>query len=219
MPLSRDRLLYEDEYFLAVQKLSGELVVKGKGAIGKLPLLNFLRKEYPGLRALHRLDFETSGVVVFARTKEAYIRVVGTRFSSWRKVYRTLVIGRMNRRTGRVRKSLPARGGRGVVAEAVTEYVVLERFAQSSYVEVEIQTGRRHQIRRHFASIGHPLVLDSLYGSRKFNRVFQREFGFRRFFLHAVRVEFVHPITGGKINIEAPLPRTFRQLLEVLRSL
>src|SRR3989338_10334133 len=69
--MSADRILYQDEHFLAVHKLSGELVVRGKGPVGKLPLLDFLKKDFPGLRPVNRLDFETSGVVLFARSKKA----------------------------------------------------------------------------------------------------------------------------------------------------
>lgn len=218
MSISRDRILYEDAHLLAVNKLGGELVVKGKGEVGKLPLLDFLKKDYPGLRTLHRLDFETSGVVVFARTKEAYEQVMAAHFAGWKKIYRTLVVGRMDREKGEVRKPLPARSGKGTV-EAVTRYTVLDRFANSSDVEATIETGRHHQIRRHFASIGYPLVLDHVYGNEKFNRVFTQEFGYRKFFLHAARIELPHPITGKGIVIEAPLPKTFEKMIKTLRSL
>ncbi|OGJ71254.1 hypothetical protein A2454_02195 [Candidatus Peribacteria bacterium RIFOXYC2_FULL_55_14] len=218
MPISRDRILYQDDHLLAVNKLSGELVVKGKGEVGKLPLLDFLKKDYPGLRTLHRLDFETSGVVVFARTKQVYGKVMESGFSGWKKVYCTLVVGRMERERGEVRAPLPARSGKGTV-EAVTRYTVLDRFANSSFVEAEIETGRHHQIRRHFASIGHPLALDHVYGNEKFNRVFTQEFRYRKFFLHAARVELLHPITGERIVIEAPLPKTFEKMIKTLKSL
>ncbi|PIR50268.1 hypothetical protein COU79_00385 [Candidatus Peregrinibacteria bacterium CG10_big_fil_rev_8_21_14_0_10_54_7] len=218
MAISRERILYEDEHLLAVDKLGGELVVKGKGEVGKLPLLDFLKKDYPGLRTLHRLDFETSGIVVFARTKAAYEKVMDSGFSGWKKVYRTLVVGRVEREKGEIRKPLPARSGKGTV-EAVTLYSVLDRFANSSDVEATIETGRHHQIRRHFASIGYPLVLDHVYGNEKFNRVFTQEFGYRKFFLHAARVELLHPITGKSIVIEAPLPKTFEKIIKTLQSL
>lgn len=217
MSIAKERILFEDAHLLAVHKLSGELVVKGKGPVGKLPLLDFLKKEYPGLRPLHRLDFETSGVVVFARTKQCYEAVVPGDFAGWKKVYRTLVMGRMHRMDGEIRAPLPART-RGTVP-ALTRYAVLERFANSSYVEAEIETGRHHQIRRHFAGIGHPLALDEVYGQRAFNRLFTREFGYRKFFLHALRITFPHPVTGGRVSVETPLPRAFEEVLSRLRSL
>src|SRR3989338_6378438 len=104
MPISPDRILYSDDHLLAVNKLSGELVVRGKGKVGKLPLYDFLKKDYPGLRALHRIDFETSGVVVFARTKAAYNAVMNTKFDRWLKTYRTFVVGQLPSTKDSIRK-------------------------------------------------------------------------------------------------------------------
>ena len=214
MPISPDRILYEDEHLLAVNKLAGELVVRGKGALGKLPLLDLLRKQYPGLRAVHRLDFDTSGVVLFARTRQAAQRIKDSNFHGWQKVYRTLVAGRIRSESGTISAPLPARTG-GTVP-ALTRYRVLRRFANSTYVEAVIETGRRHQIRRHFAGIGHPLLLDRMYGDGRFDRVFTREFGYRRYFLHAFSVDFPHPVTGEKLRIEAAMPRVFAAVLHKL---
>lgn len=218
MPVDDRRILYEDEDLLAVLKLAGELVVKGAGRIDKLPLLDFLKKDHPGLRALHRLDFETSGVVLFAKTKRAYDACMDTKFEGWKKTYRTLVMGRIDRDTGVLRAPLPARTGKGMV-EAETRFRVLDRFANSSYVEAEIETGRHHQIRKHFAAIKHPLVLDQIYGHAKFNQLFTKEFRYHRFFLHAAKIELPHPITGKNIVVEAPMPKPFEIVLKKLRSL
>ncbi|MDD4287603.1 MAG: RluA family pseudouridine synthase [Candidatus Peribacteraceae bacterium] len=217
MSLSSFRLLFKDDSLLAVNKLSGELVVAGAGTSEKLSLLDFLRKEYPGLKPLHRLDFETSGVVVFARTKQVAEAVVTSKFNGWKKTYLTLVSGRMPRQEGVIRTPLPARG-KGVIP-ALTTYRVLGVFANSCLVEADIETGRHHQIRRHFASIGHPLLLDEEYGNKGINRVFTREFHLRRFFLHAAKLSFPHPVTGKTLTIEAPLPRVFEGVLKQLRKL
>jgi RluA family pseudouridine synthase len=221
MPIDRRRLLFEDPHFLAVQKLSGELVVKGAGRVDKLPLLDFLRKEYPGLRPLQRLDFETSGVVLFARTKEAFERAVPTHQREedvpWTKTYRALVAGRVKSDQGEISTPLPARSGKGTVP-ALTRYRVLERFVNSTYVEAKIETGRHHQIRRHFAKIGHPLCADLVYGDRKFNRIFIQELHYKKFFLHAFSLEFIHPLTKEKIRIEAPMPTSFEAVLKKLRE-
>lgn len=217
MPIAPERILYEDDSLLAVNKLSGELVVRGKGRVDKLPLLDFLKKDRSGLKALHRLDFETSGVVLFAKTKEVEEQILSSKFRGWRKTYRTLVMGRILRENGVIRIPLPARG-KGTV-EATTRYHVLERFAHSSYVEAEIETGRYHQIRRHFAEMRHPLVLDTVYGHKKFNSLFTQEFRLREFFLHAFSLCLPHPVTGKELCIEAPLPRPFQQVLKRLRSL
>jgi RluA family pseudouridine synthase len=223
MAINPDRILFRDDHYLSVNKLSGELVVKGSGRVDKLPLLDFLRKEEPGLRPLNRLDFETSGVVLFARTKEAFEAALGTQKHQeddvpWKKLYRTLVVGRVKKDKGEVAIPLPARSGKGKIP-ALTRFSVLERYANSSYVEAEIETGRHHQIRRHFAEIGHPLALDHLYGNKKFNRTFIQEFHYHHFFLHALRLSFTHPITGEAVVIEAPLPKAFEVLLKKLREL
>ena len=217
MSISPDRILYEDDHLLAINKLSGELVVRGKGKMGKKPLFDFLKPDYPGLRVVHRLDFETSGVVVFAKTKEAEAAILNKKFDQWEKKYVALVMGRIMRKQGAVRKKLPARG-RGFV-EAETLYTVLDVFGNSTYVECQITTGRHHQIRRHFAAINHPLVLDQEYGHGKFNQLFRQELGFSKFFLHAKSLQFLHPITGEAISIEAPLPKPFTACLKLLRSL
>ena len=217
MPIVPERILYEDDSLLAVNKLSGELVVRGKGRVDKLPLLDYLKKDRPGLKALHRLDFETSGVVLFAKTKEVEEKILSSKFRGWHKTYRALVMGRILRGNGVIRIPLPARG-KGTL-EAATRYRVLERFANSSYIEAEIETGRYHQIRRHFAEMRHPLVLDHLYGHAKFNSLFTQEFHLHGFFLHAFSLCLPHPVTGKELRIGAPMPRPFEQVLRRLRSL
>lgn len=221
MSIDARRVLYCDEHVLAVNKLSGELTVRGKGALGKLPLLDFLRRQYPGLRAVHRLDFETSGVVVFARTRNTLQNILNKKFVQWEKVYVTLVAGRLQRE-GVIRFALPARSVK-VPEErrqvpAVTRYRVREQFRDAAFIEVRMEEGgRRHQIRQHLARVGHPLVLDAVYGDRVLNHQFTRVYGYHRFFLHAVRLSFPHPVTGKILTIEAPLPQAFVECLERLR--
>lgn len=217
MSIDARRILYSDEHILAVNKLSGELTVRGKGAVGKLPLLDFLRKQYPGIRAVHRLDFETSGVVVFARTRSVLENILNKKFAQWEKVYVTVVTGRPQRE-GVIRFSLPARSGDEQVP-AVTRYHVREQFRDAAFLEVRMEEGgRRHQIRQHLARIGHPLVCDAVYGNRVINQQFTRDYGYHRFFLHAARLSFPHPMTEKVLTIEAPLPRSFEECLERLRA-
>lgn len=216
MSIARDRILYEDEHLLAVNKLSGELVVKGSGRTDKLPLLDFLMKEYPGLRALHRLDFETSGIVLFAKTKESYNKILEEHFAGWKKIYRALLLEKLEQKQGEITKPLSSRTS-GKPVPASTRYTMLHLYAHATYVEAEIESGRHHQIRKHFASIGHPLLLDELYGDERFNRMFAKEFRLHRFFLHAVRIEFPHPITEKKVVITAQMPKPFIEALKRLR--
>ncbi|HCI04330.1 MAG: hypothetical protein CL969_06460 [Euryarchaeota archaeon] len=208
MSLYSKRILYEDDYLLAVSKLSCELVVKGRGKVQKLPLFDYVKKDYPGLKVLHRLDFETSGVVVFAKSKDSIDKLEA------KKIYRAVVVGRLKNIRGVISKKLPARGSGEV--EAVTQYKVLRKFREVSYVEAQIETGRRHQIRKHFASIGHPLVLDQVYGNEKQYSKFSRRFRLKKFFLHAQRIEMEHPVTGKRIVIEAPMPKAFNDFLNNL---
>ena len=217
MPISRDRILYSDDALLAVNKLSGELVVKGSGKVQKLPLLDFLKKEYSGIHPLNRLDFETSGIVLFARTKKVLADALESKFTGWTKIYRTIVAGRIDRDKSQITIPLPARNKSEGNIPALTRYTVLERFANASYIEAEIETGRHHQIRKHFAMIKYPLVLDDEYGDEKYNRSFTKLTGFRRFFLHAWKVVLPHPMTGKEITIEAALPRPFEEVLKKLR--
>ena len=214
MPIDPTRILYQDDALLAVHKRSGELVVKGAGKLQKLPLLDYLKKEYPGLQTLHRLDFDTSGVVVFARSKPV-ATALKTSLQQWQKTYCTLVAGRVQQETGTITFPLPARNRREKVP-AISHYRVLKKFANTTYLEVTITTGRHHQIRRHLQMISHPLVLDSMYGDQRFNRDFTKAYRFRKFFLHAQSVVLPHPVTSEDLTIEAALPSVFKKILTML---
>jgi len=218
--ISADRILYQDEHFLAVHKLSGELVVRGKGPVGKLPLLDFLKKDFPGLRPVNRLDFETSGVVLFARTKAALAAMMpggSEEDLHVRKTYCALVSGAPPLSQGTIRTPLPARASKELIP-AETKYRVLERFDTVTFVEAEFTSGRHHQIRKHFQSVRCPLILDPLYGNAKANVAFTKAYKYRKFFLHASRLSFLHPFTKQEVKIEAPLPRIFQEVLKKLEK-
>lgn len=217
MPVSSDRVLYDDDHLMAVTKLGGELVVRGKGPVGRLPLLDFLKKDHPGLRPVHRLDFETSGVVVFAKSANVLDKILAHDFRGWKKRYVAVVIGQPRDKKGEIDIPLAPRSGEGKVASK-TGYRVLEEIGPMSLVEADIERGQFHQIRRHFAMIGHPLVLDDEHGDIKFNKKFAKRFKLHRFLLHASSVTFPHPVTGEWLKIESPLPHTFEKLLKDMRE-
>lgn len=217
MPIDPRRILFQDDQFLAVQKLAAELVVAGKGKMEKLPLFDFLRKEFPGIHPVNRLDFETSGIVIFARTKATLKAVMDSKFKGWKKCYKTILAGTPKHAKGEIKLPLPSRQT-GEKIPALTKYRLIERFELCSFIEAEIEAGKHHQIRQHFAMLGHPLAMDRVYGDKKFNNMFGQKYKYQRFFLHASSVEFPHPVTTQIVKIECPLPMAFEKVLEKLRS-
>ncbi len=217
MPIAPDRILFEDPWLLAVSKLGGELVVRGKGRLDKLPLFDFLKKQFPSLHVIHRLDFETSGVVVFAKSRAVLQKILETTFAGWKKEYVAIVLGTPKKPAAEIDFRLPARSGDGKV-EARTTYHVRETIGPVSVVDLSFERGQRHQIRRHMSMIGHPLILDDVYGIEKANREFSKYLKMHRFFLHASHIEFPHPMTGEKISIDSPLPKSFAGVLKKMKD-
>jgi 23S rRNA pseudouridine1911/1915/1917 synthase len=166
----------------------------------------------PGI--VHRLDRYTSGVILVARNDAAH-QALAKQFSTRtiEKIYLALVHGRLPKDTDRItspiardpihRTRMTTRIATG--RTALTSYTVLQRFEKLTYVEVKIGTGRTHQIRVHFSSLGHPVVGDKLYGAPP------SELG--RYFLHAHRVTFNSPANDRRITIEAPLPKDLEEYL------
>lgn len=209
-------VLYEDDAVLAINKPAGMIVHAGAGNHDGT-LVNRLVHRFQALSQVggdlrpgivHRLDKETSGVILIARTDPAH-RSLAEQFSgrTVSKTYLALVRGKVRDETGRVTKPIardPVRRTRmttGVATgrTALTDYRVLKRFEKFTYLEVQIGTGRTHQIRVHLQSLGHPVAGDLVYGSAK-------QPDAPRMFLHAWRIEFESPATGERVQVEAPLP-------------
>jgi 23S rRNA pseudouridine1911/1915/1917 synthase len=217
-------VLYEDDAVLAINKPAGLVVHAGAGN-HEGTLVNRLVHHFQSLSKVggdlrpgivHRLDKDTSGVLLVARTDAAH-RTLAAQFSgrTVEKTYLALVHGSVRDETGRVTKPIardPNRRTRmtcGLVdsgREALTTYRVLRRFERFTYLEVRIGTGRTHQIRVHLASLGHPVAGDHLYGAPKQSTV-------PRIFLHAWRIAFTSPATGEGVSVEAPLPSDLSQFL------
>lgn len=209
------RIVFEDEHLLVVMKLGNELTVAAGGG-GKLPLFDFLKKVVPSLKVVHRLDYGTSGVIAFAKTAEA-VRKLRESQERWVKRYRCLVAGQVIESEGVIRRPLSARTHEGKV-DAFSRYRTLGSWPLASEMEVTIETGRKHQVRQHMAMIGHPLLLDPLYGSAEKDKLFRRKFHYDRFFLHAECLELPHPATGKTLVLRAPLPASFEKVLKELRE-
>lgn len=209
-------VLYEDDAVLAIHKPAGVVVHAGAGN-HEGTLVNRLVHRFQSLSQLggdlrpgivHRLDKDTSGVLLVARTDAAH-RALAAQFAgrTVEKTYRTLVRGGVKDETGRVTKPItrdPVRRTRmtcsvGSGRPAITDYRVLQRFDKLTFLEVRIGTGRTHQIRVHLASLGHPVVGDRVYGAAK-------QPDAPRLFLHAWRIGFDSPGSGKRVQVEAPLP-------------
>lgn len=206
-------VLYEDAALIAVNKPTGLAVHTGAG-LYEGTLVNRLVHRFGALSQLggemrpgivHRLDKETSGVLLVARTDASH-RALAAQFAgrTVEKTYLALVHGKVLADSGRITKPIardPVRRTRmtarlGSGREALTDFRVRRRFEKFTYLEVRIGTGRTHQIRVHLASIGHPVAGDRVYGAPPAERLF----------LHAWKIAFISPATGEKVTVEAPLP-------------
>jgi len=213
-------ILYDDAAVIAVNKPAGLTVHAGAGAHSGT-LVNRLVHHFGSLSQVggemrpgivHRIDKGTSGVLLVARTDAAH-RALAEQFAtrSVEKTYLALVEGELARDSGQITKPItrdPVRRMRMTARlehgrAALTEYRVLQRFRGFTYLEIRIGTGRTHQIRAHFASLGHPVAGDRLYGAR----------ANRRIFLHAWRIAFNTPATGERVVVEAPLAGELEQWL------
>lgn len=227
--LTEEAVLLRDGFLLAVNKPAGvetqPTPARYKGTLYEAAL-RFLQdpfrpREKPSLGMAQRLDRDTSGVMVFSTHPRAHKGLTALFAGrAARKTYLALLSGVPTERAGEIRSLLGrqratnrvrsvARGGR----EAITRYRVLESFAGSCLVEVEILTGRSHQIRAHLSEQGHPLLGDCRYGGP----ALFGEAAIARQMLHAWRLSFSHPVTGAPVDLEAPLPADMAGLLERLR--
>lgn len=220
-------VVYEDDTLLVINKPAGLVVHPGSGNWSGT-LMNALLHHVPGIEAVpragivHRLDKDTSGLMVVAKTLEAQTDLVRQlQARTVRRVYLALAAGAMKHEgtvnepigrhpSQRIKMAIVPenRGGK----PAVTNIRILEAFTYTTFVECSLETGRTHQIRVHMAAIHHPLVGDQVYG--KHNPKLPE---FHRQALHATRLGLVHPLTGLKMQWEVPLPEDMRDLLDHVR--
>jgi 23S rRNA pseudouridine955/2504/2580 synthase len=222
----RDALVYEDERILAFNKPAGLAVHGGSGlSFGLIEALRALRPDEP-LELAHRLDRDTSGCLLIARTRAALREIHALlREGQVAKHYTALVAGRWQ--LGRKKIDAPVltharRGGERVVRvhaagkQAVSVFSPREHHRDlATLMDVEIHTGRTHQIRVHAAFAGHPVAGDEKYGQREFNAR-MRDFGLRRMFLHSSSIAFRWGGSGARVEIEVPLPEDLSRVLACL---
>jgi len=221
-------ILYEDEYLLMVNKPKGMVVHPSAGHYsgtlvnavmyhcrGQLSGINGVMR--PGI--VHRIDRDTTGVLVVCKNDQAHNHVAAQlKEHSITRKYRAIVTGVINEDEGVIDAPIgrhPTQRKKMAINEkngkrAVTHYRVLERFANHTYIECQLETGRTHQIRVHMASIKHPLLGDTVYGSEK------NPWHLEGQTLHAQVLGLIHPATGKYIEVSAPLPEYFQNLLKKL---
>jgi 23S rRNA pseudouridine955/2504/2580 synthase len=232
VPAREFEVLFEDEHLLAIDKPAGVAVHGGSGvSFGVIEQLRRARPQAKFLELVHRLDKETSGVLLLAGKRSALTALQDQfRERGTHKVYAALVNGAWpaNKKVIDValHKGLDARGERHVRAasadngdarRSITLVKVARAFAQHTLLDVTLKTGRTHQIRVHLAHEGHPIAGDPKYGDFALNRALARgEHRFARMFLHARQLAFDHPASGERITIEAALPPACTELLEQL---
>ena len=232
-------IVYEDDALLVINKPSGMVVHPAPGnPDGTLvnALLHHCKGQLSGINGelrpgiVHRIDKDTSGLLVVAKTDLAHRRLAeqleGHHIT---REYRAIVCGGLRSDSGTVdapigrhpvdrKKMAVLTDGNHSARDAVTHYTVLERFGGFTYLQLALETGRTHQIRVHMSYIGHPLMGDAQYGGCR--TPFEREHArlLHGQVLHARRLSFVHPMSGEPVSFECPMPDDFERLLSILRS-
>jgi 23S rRNA pseudouridine955/2504/2580 synthase len=210
-------ILFENANIAIIDKPAGISVHEGRGVLKRHSVLGILEARYrsQGItpRLVHRLDRDTSGVLVVAKN-ETIAKQLEEYFQNRKveKEYLCLVAGRLQQDEGVIDFPLPGRQERAVNAR--TRFRVLRRFSETTLVRVNISTGRMHQIRLHFANYGHPVVMDDQHGDFAFNKRFRKQWGLQRQFLHASTVTLEHD--GRKRTWKASLPADLAKMLELL---
>jgi len=222
-------IIASDDHIVVLNKPAGMVVHPGAGNF-QGTLVNALLFHYPEVQNLgaadrpglvHRLDKDTSGVMVVARTRNAYIELQRQfRKREVQKTYWGLVWGKLSEKEGRITWAIGRHHKHGQKIsvktnkprEAETRYKVLREFERFSLLEIKPVTGRTHQIRVHFSAAGHPVVGDPLYGHS------QRKVKQPRLFLHAHRLAFLHPATGKWVEYASPLPEDLQNYLEEIKG-
>lgn len=230
------KIFYFDDYLIVVDKPSNMVVYPSAGH-SKGTLLNAVFYQSKKLSSIggpvrngivHRLDKDTSGVMVIALDDRAYYGLIEQfKKRAIKRKYTAIVYGSLKNESGQIaleigrsstdRKKMSTKTRKG--KEAITSWKVIRRFKSATLIEAILGTGRTHQIRVHFSSIGHPVLGDRVYGKKIFMEIDRRKISFPRQMLHADTLGFYHPITGNYIEFSSPLPDDFRECLEKLAEI
>lgn len=231
-------VIFEDDDIIIINKPAGLLSIPERYDKYANSIFRILKRKFDTIFTVHRLDRDTSGVIVFAKNAESHSNL-NTQFEKRevKKIYHCVIAGSFNNENLLVDIPLmpdPTRKGAMVPSargkESFTEIKLLEKFTRASLVEVNLITGRHHQIRAHCAAIGYPLLVDELYGNSTdfFVSSLKKRFNLKkgeeemplisRITMHSYSIEFIHPKTKEKVSFLADYPKDFQALIQVLRK-
>jgi len=234
----KDWIVFEDDDFIALNKPSGLLSIPDREG-KEVSLKRLLQEKYADVFTVHRLDKDTSGLIVFAKNERAH-RHLSIQFEERQteKIYVGIVVGVPALKKGTI--NLPIAENtvtRGTMIihrrgkEAITDYELLEEFGRYAWMQFRIHTGRTHQIRVHFKDLGHPIVADPLYGDGKPLLLSSIKSKFKlskteleerpllnRLALHALQLKFTG-LSGEKAELEAPIPKDLKATLQQLNKI
>ncbi|MDO5680304.1 MAG: RluA family pseudouridine synthase [Pelistega sp.] len=228
VPSAEFPIVYEDDAIVVIDKPAGVAVHGGSGvSFGVIEQMRAARPQAKFLELAHRLDKETSGLLIIAKKRSALVALHEMmRQSDGHKHYLALVVGQWTAKRLEIKhpltKYLTPDGERRVRVDkaqgryAHTIVTLLTAYPEYTLVGAQLKTGRTHQIRVHLAAEGHSIVGDEKYGQDAVRERFVK-MGFKRMFLHAHRLDFAHPLTGERLRLEAPLPEECQRLLERLQ--
>ncbi len=218
-------VIHEDEYLLILNKPSGTAVHGGSGlSFGVIEALRALRPAAKYLELVHRIDRDTSGLLLIAKKRSA-LRHLQEQFreKTVQKYYLALVMGAWTSAMKKVDAPLQKNETNSIVRvneqgkPSETRFKVIERFGNSTLIQASPITGRTHQIRVHCQYAGHPIAWDDHYGDPRFD-AYTHKLGLKRLFLHAANIQFIHPSTQESMNISAPLDQHLERTLARLRK-
>lgn len=219
------QIIFEDDHLLILNKPSGTAVHGGSGLkFGAIEALRALRPDARFLELVHRIDRDTSGILLVAKKRSA-LRHLQAQFreKTVKKYYFALVMGEWKNSCKVVNAPLLKNEVNSIVRvnpngkPSETRFSVLEKFTQATLVQASPITGRTHQIRVHTQYSGHPIAWDDRYGDRRFD-AYTGQHGLDRLFLHAANIRFVHPATDAFMEINAPMGEQLETVLASLRS-
>ena len=221
------KVVFEDEDILVINKDFDMTVHPGIGNHDHT-LTNYVYEylvSFPFL--VHRLDKDTSGLIVIAKNEENLLKLQRQwKDRTVKKFYKTLVKGQPDSVEGMIDSPIKRNGKnrqqmtvsiQESAKNAKTHFQVMEMYEDSSLLDVQIFTGRTHQIRVHFQAIGNPVIGDVVYGDKKINKIYKDQYDLERQFLHAYKIEFKHPKTEKSLKLEIPLAKDLQEVIEQLK--